>query len=232
MSYFVLGIMPYITIAIFVLGMINRFYVWSRTPQPGAITLFPAPSPGAGTFWSVVRESLLFPGLFRGDKALWAFAWIFHVTLALIAVGHVRVFTDFPRLWAALGIDADRMSAVSGGAAGIVIAVFAVLLVLRRAAVVRVREVTNFSDILALLLVVSILVTGNWMRFGEHFDLSVTRTYFYQLSTFSVSASSLPAAGMFTVHFLLAQMLIIFIPFSKIMHFGGIFFTQTVIQKA
>ncbi len=232
MSYFVLGILPYVTIVIFVLGMIKRFYVWSKTPQPGAVTLFPAPRPGVATFWSVVRESLFFPGLFKGDKVLWSFAWIFHVTLALIAVGHVRVFTDFPRLWAALGINADQMSAVSGGIAGIVIMVFAVLLLLRRAAVLRVREVTNFSDILALLLVVSILVTGNWMRFGEHFDLNSTRTYFYQLSTFSLAASSLPAAGMFTVHFLLAQLLMIFIPFSKIMHFGGIFFTQTVIQKA
>ena len=92
--------------------------------------------------------------------------------LALIAVGHVRVFTDFPRLWAALGINADQMSAVSGGIAGIVIMIFAILLLLRRAVILRVREVTNFSDIIALLLVVSILVTGNWMRFGEHFDLA------------------------------------------------------------
>jgi nitrate reductase gamma subunit len=212
--------------------MINRFYVWTKTPQPGAITLFPAPKPGGGTFWNVIKESLLFPSLFKGDKMLWSFAWIFHATLALIVVGHIRVFTDFPKLWAALGINADRMSAISGGAAGLIIMFFAILLLLRRASINRVREVTNFSDILALLLVVAILVTGNWMRFGEHFDLATTRVYFYQLFTFSLAASSLPTAGMFLVHFLLAQVLIMFIPFSKIMHFGGIFFTQTVIQKA
>jgi nitrate reductase gamma subunit len=131
-----------------------------------------------------------------------------------------------------LGINADTMSAVSGGIAGILITACAALLIVRRMSMVRVREVTNPSDYLALLLVVSILVTGNLMRFGVHFDLAITREYFASLAAFSVTSASLPQSGMFLAHALLAQVLIIFIPFSKILHFGGIFFTQTLIQKA
>lgn len=232
MNFIILGLLPYITIVIFVVAMIYRIRVWVKTPQPGAMTLFPAPNGSAATFWGVIRESLFFPGLLKGDKLLWVFAWLFHATLAMIVVGHVRVFTDFPRLWAALGIDADRMSAISGGAAGVIIMVFAVLLLLRRLAILRVREISNFADILALLLIVAILVTGNAMRFGEHFELETTRLYFSQLVTFSLSASALPTNSMFTLHFLLGQILIMFIPFSKVLHFGGIFFTQTLIQKA
>lgn len=232
MNFFVLGILPYVTVITFVVGMGYRFHVWSRAPQPGAITLFPAPNPGRAAFYSVLRESFLFPGLFKGDRVLWLVAWVFHVTLAFIAIGHVRVFTDFPGLWAALGIDADSMSAVSGGVAGILITVCAVVLIARRMAIVRVREVTNPSDYLALLLIASILVTGNLMRFGVHFDLAITREYFASLATFSVTSASLPQSSLFVLHFLLAQVLIIFIPFSKILHFGGIFFTQTLIQKA
>ena len=231
MNYFILGFLPYFTIAVFVIGMAYRLTVWARTPQPGALTLFPAPQGDSARFLSVIKESFLFPGLFRGDKVLWVLAWVFHVTLALIFIGHIRVFTDFPRLWTALGINADRMSAISGGAAGIVIAVFALLLFFRRFAMQRVREISQFPDFLALLLIVAIILTGDAMRFGQHFDLATTRTYFTGLFTFSLSASMLPDNPMFTLHFLLAQTLIMFIPFSKIMHFGGIFFTQAVIQK-
>jgi len=232
LEYLILGFLPYFTIAVFIIGMAYRLTVWAKTPQPGALTLFPAPQRGSATFWNVVKESLLFPGLFKGDRLLWVFAWVFHVTLALIFIGHVRVFTDFPALWAALGINADQMSAISGGAAGIVVAVFALLLFFRRLAVQRVREISQFPDIIALLLIIAIIMTGNVMRFAQHFDLAVTRTYFAGLFTFSLSSSMLPNNPMFTLHFLLAQMLIMFIPFSKILHFGGIFFTQAVIQKS
>jgi nitrate reductase gamma subunit len=231
-DFLVLGTLPYITILLFIIGMGYRFFVWFKTPQPGAITLFPAPQPGKATFLNVVKESLLFPGLFRGDRFLWTAAWIFHVTLAFIALGHVRVFTDFPRLWAALNINADTMSAVSGGIAGVLISICAVLLIGRRLTILRVREASHLSDHLILLLIIAVLVTGNLMRFGAHFDLAVTREYFASLVTFSVTAGSLPQSGMFVAHFLLAQLLIIFIPFSKVLHFGGIFFTQTLIQKA
>jgi nitrate reductase gamma subunit len=231
-DYFVLSFLPYITLVVFAVGMGYRFYVWSKTPQPGAITLFPAPGPDSAGLKNIVKEVLLFPSLFKGDRSLWVIAWIFHATLALIAIGHVRVFTDFPRLWAALGINADNMSAISGGIAGVVITLCAILLIGRRLTMKRVREATNLSDHLALLLIMGVLVTGNLMRFGPHFDLALTREYFIGLATFSVTSASLPQSGMFVLHFLLAQTLIIFIPFSKIMHLGGIFFTKALIQKA
>jgi [DsrC]-trisulfide reductase subunit M len=232
LNYVILGILPYLTIAVFVIGMIYRLRIWTKTPQPGAVTLFPAPKVGKATFFSVIKESFLFPSLFKGDKLLWLFAWFFHLTLAFIFIGHVRVITDFPWLWNALGINADKMSAISGGIAGIAITGFIILLFIRRIIVLRVREISNLSDFFALILIISILMTGNIMRFGEHFDLAITRAYFSNLVTFSVTAASMPSNGMFMLHFLLAQILIMFIPFSKILHFGGIFFTQTVIQKS
>ncbi|MCP4703761.1 MAG: hypothetical protein GY865_04050 [candidate division Zixibacteria bacterium] len=225
-------ILPYVTILIFVVGMLYRLYIWSKTPQPGALTLFPAPKSGSASFFRVIKESFLFPSLFKGDKALWIMAWVFHATLALIVIGHIRVFTDFPGLWAALGINADTMSAVSGGIAGVIILICAIALILRRLMILRVKEISNVTDYFALLMIIAILLTGDYMRFAEHFDLSTTRLYFQNLLTFSVTASIIPQSGMFMMHFLLAQILIIFIPFSKIMHFGGIFFTQTVIQKS
>jgi len=232
LNYFILGILPYITISVFLIAMVYRVYTWFKTPQPGAMTLFPAPEGGTATFLGVIKESFLFPNLFKGDRALWISAWLFHAALALIAIGHVRVFTDFPRLWAALGINADRMSAVSGGTAGLLIFLCLLFLIFRRLIIRRVREVSNLPDYFTLLLILAILFTGNMMRFGEHFDLEITRRYFSSLFTLSLTETTVPANGLFTFHFLLGQLLLLVIPFSKIMHLGGIFFTQTLVQKA
>ena len=233
MDWIAFVVLPYITLLVFVLGMSYRFYIWLKVPQPGKLTLFPAPNRGAGTFWAVVKESFLFPGIFKGDRLLWIFAWIFHASLALIIVGHFRVFTGvFDKILIGWGVNVDNMSANFGGAAGIVIFATALLLLLRRASVRRVKEVSNPSDFLALLLIVAVILTGNIMRFGEHFDLNITRSYFSPLFAFSFSGMAMPKSGIFLLHFLLVQLLIIFIPFSKILHFGGIFFTQLVIKKS
>jgi len=225
--------MPYITVLVFLLGMSYRFYIWSSLPQPGKMTLFPVPSGNGGTFRAVLQEALLFPGLFKGDRVLWIFAWLFHASLALIIVGHLRVFTGvFDRLFTGWGIDVGKMSAIFGGAAGVVIFAAALLLLIRRTSVKRVKEVSNPTDFLALLLIASIILTGNMMRFGEHFDLNITRSYFSHLITFSFSDIVIPNSGIFLLHLMLVQLLVIFIPFSKILHFGGIFFTQIAIKKS
>jgi nitrate reductase gamma subunit len=67
------------------------------------------------------------------------------------------------------------------------------------------------------------------MRFISHFDLSLTREYFLALFTFS--GATMPQNGWFVAHYLLAQILIMYMPFSKLLHFGGIFYSEALIQK-
>ena len=114
-------ILPPVTFVVFVAAMLSRLWTWKKLPQPG-MTLFPT-SP-KGTTAGVLKETLLFPSLFKSDRFLWAISWLFHAMLALIIIGHLRVVTDFPWLWSALNIDADTMSAVVGGAAGVMILIF------------------------------------------------------------------------------------------------------------
>lgn len=230
---FIIGaVLPYVVVPAFIAGMGYRFWIWIKAPQPGKMTLFPAPEKDA-TFQKVLAESLLFPSLFRGDKILWSFSWLFHATLALVFLGHIRVFTGFvDRMLAGVGMSPegiDTMSSAAGGAAGIVLMATGILLVLRRITIPRVREITGIPDILAPLLVLAIIATGNWMRFIGHFDLEQTRVWAASLLTFS---PMIPQNGMFIFHLFLAQILIVFIPFSKILHFGGIFFTQALIRRS
>lgn len=233
---FIVGqILPYVAIAVFLLGMIWQFRTWKRLASP-AMTLFPAPPDEAANLRNVLKEALLFPSLFKGDRLLWFFAWIFHATLLLILLGHLRVFTNVDSLLMAFGMSEEAiqtMSSVAGGAAGVVILVAVGLLLSRRFAVQRVREITGLADVFALLLIATIIISGDVMRFSaEHFDLTLTREYFASLATFS-SVSGMEALNnnTFVFHMFLALLLILMIPFSKVLHFGGIFFTQQMIRK-
>jgi len=229
------GILPYVAVAVFVAAMSYRIYMWRRLPSP-PMTLFPAPATSGANAVNTLKEAAFFRSLFRGDRLLWSFAWLFHVVLALIFVGHSRVFANVDGALLSAGMSEagiQVMSSSVGGAAGIVVLVTALFLLIRRLVVQRVREITSFGDYFALILIGAILVTGNMMRLGaEHLDLELTRNYFAGLTRFSgVTDAEALRNNVFLVHMGLALVLLIYIPFSKILHFGGVFFTHQLIRK-
>jgi len=229
------GILPYVAIVVFLAAMANRVYVWRKLPAP-AMTLFPAAETSSANTINTIKEVTFFRSLFRGDRLLWSIAWVFHVVLALVFVGHFRVFGNVDGWLMSAGMTESGIQVMSGsvgGAAGVIILLTALFLLIRRFVIPRVREITSFGDIFALALIGLILITGNMMRFGaEHFNLTLTREYFASLVTLSgVSDAAVLQNNMFVVHFGLALLLIMYIPFSKILHFGGIFFTHPLIRK-
>jgi len=227
--------LPYIALIVFVAGMTYRIRTWLKLPAP-PMTLFPAPPDEKANLRNTFKEAVLFQSLRRGDAVLWAIAWVFHVVLALIFLGHLRVFFNVDRLFLAAGMTEDQVQAMSGGVGGVagaVILATAVMLLVRRAVVPRARQVTGWGDCLILLLIGAIIVTGNMMRFGaEHFDLQVTRQYFAALASFRGAAQAAALQnGLFVLHMGLALLLLALMPFSKLLHFGGIFFTHQMIRK-
>ncbi len=230
------GVLPYVALLVFVIAMVFRVRSWMKLPAP-SMTLFPAPPQGGkANAINTVKEAVLFRSLFKGDRTLWVLAWGFHVVLALIFVGHIRVVSNVDRLFMSMGMTEagiQGMSSGAGGAAGIIILLTAVALLLRRLVLPRVKEITSVSDALALVLIGTILITGNMMRFGtEHFDLTLTREYFGSLVSFgSLADAEALQNGVFLIHMCLALLLLMYIPFSKILHFGGIFFTHQLIRK-
>ncbi len=234
-QFLVGAILPYVAILVFVIGMVQRFRIWMKLPTP-AMTLTPAPLAESDNKVAVVKEVLLFRSLSKGDPSLWLFAWVFHVVLALIFLGHLRVFANVDGVFAGRGMSESAihsMSSGAGGAAGVVVLATLAILFLRHVTLPRVREITGIADYFALLLIAAIIITGNFMRFGaEHFDLHLTHEYFKNLATFgNIMGSQALQNAAFLVHMLLAMLLIMLMPFSKILHFGGIFFTHQMIRK-
>ncbi|MFC2085009.1 respiratory nitrate reductase subunit gamma [Bacteroidota bacterium] len=232
MSFFVGAVLPYITIIIFLGGLTYHFLSWRKLPKP-KMTLTPAPKPGIPRFIALLKETFFFKSLFKGDKNLWIFSWIFHVMLVLVFVGHFRVLSWLPdRMLASMGMTEENintMSQISGGTAGIIILLMLLVLLIRRLLTRRVREISMKGDFIALILVLIVLITGDAMRFISHFDLSQTREYFLGLVTFT--SVNMPDNNWFIAHYLFAQVLLMYMPFSKLLHFGGIFFTEALIQE-
>jgi nitrate reductase gamma subunit len=236
MRFFIGGVLPYVAVGVFLVAMVYRVRSWMKLPAP-AMTLFPAPAAeGKANAINTAKEAVFFRSLFKGDRPLWIFSWGFHVVLAMIFLGHLRVVSNVDRVFMTLGMSEagiQGMSSGAGGAAGIIILLTAVALLLRRLLLPRVKEITSIADVLALVLIGAILVTGNMMRFSaEHFDLTLTREYFAGLASFQgVTNAEALQNGVFLTHLALALLLLMYIPFSKILHFGGIFFTHQLIRK-
>ncbi len=231
-------VLPYITLAVLVVGLTMRIARWRKAPQ-GKMTLYPGSESGMPMWKKIASEVLIFKSLFQGNKGLWAGSWIFHAMLALIIFGHSRVFFE-ALFFLPSTASQDLVSGLTGGTFGVVLLITAVYLLIRRVAVQSVREISDFEDFFALFLILAIVLTGDAMRLiavlGDHHDLMRgepgTRAYFLALLTNPAGALALmPKDPYFVVHFLLGQILFIYMPFSKFLHIPGVFFSQAAIQK-
>ena len=190
------------------------------------MTLFPAPESYGNRFIEVLKETFLFKRLFHGDLSLWLLGGLFHLMLAITLIDH------YDRILAFMGLTSGSIFMIpflSGGPTGIFILIFVVFLLIRRFTVNLVAQVSSLGDYFALILILAVVTTGDALRFMSHFDVIIMREYFTGLLTFSYKG--LPENQWFVIHYLLGQILIIYIPFSKILHLGGIFFTQAAVHK-
>jgi nitrate reductase gamma subunit len=222
--FVVAAVLPYLALIVFVAGVIYRLAIWKRLPQPGTMTLFPTAGTGA---LPLAKEALLFPSLYRGDRFLWTVAWVFHVSLAVAFIGHLRVVTVWlDRSLGSVGLGPSAvatMSTVMGGAAGAVLLVALVGFLARRLVVRRVREISSAPDFAALLLLTAVITSGNLMRWvGSPAELAEARVWLASLLSF---APAIPSSASLLLHVFFAELLLLYIAFSKLMHFGGIFLT-------
>ena len=229
--YLIGTFLPYLTCIVFLLGIARRIDKWNKAKSV-KMTLFPAPDTPREKWARILKEILVFRGLYEGNKPLWVGAWGFHVALALILLGHAQAVTDFPLLWRTLGvgdIEVDSISAFMGGTVGLLLIVVGGYLLLRRLSVVRVREISDVQDFLGLFLVLSVIISGDILRFGTRFDLKQSREYLSALLT--LRAAPVPSHPLFLIHFFLGQILIMYIPFSKFLHIPGIFYSKSLLYQ-
>ncbi len=214
----------YIATAILVIFVARKIWIYAQTPAPLKIPTTPAPTTRAGVAFRMVKEVTIFESLFKSNKWIWLFGWIFHFGLFLVLLRHLRYFIDPVWGWVAFiqpfGKYAAFMMII--GLAG---------LLARRILVDRVRYISAPSDHLMLLLLIAIGVSGALMTFVEHTDIVSLKSFLIGLMTFAwateAGLTNMPNDVILIVHLSLVVLLMIIFPFSKLLHAPGVFFSPT-----
>lgn len=217
------AVMFYIATAILVAGLARKIFIFARTPQPLKIPTTPAPTTRPGVWLRMLREITVFESLFKANKWIWLFGWIFHFALLLAFFRHLRyVVTPNSFLWPIISLDLVQ---TAGKYAGYAMVVGLLGLLGRRIWVDRVRYISSPSDFLMLLLLLGIALTGLGMTFIAHTDIVALKAFV--LGLFYMSWQPLPANVFLLLHLSLVLALMIVFPFSKLLHAPGVFFSPT-----
>ena len=216
------AIMFYIAAFLLIIGVGRKIWIYAKTPAPLKIPTMPAPRTETGVVFRMLREIFLFESLFKSNKWIWLFAYIFHIGLLLVLLRHLRYFTKPVWGWVEIvqpfGIYAGFAMAL--GLAG---------LWARRFLVERIRYISNPSDHLMLALLLGIAASGLAMKFVSNTDIIAVKAYMLGLLSFQIG--NLPTHPALLIHLGLVIILMIIFPISKLLHGVGIFFSPTRNQK-
>lgn len=212
------AILFYFSTLVFVVGLLQRIRDYANTPAPLKIPTTPAPKSAGGVVLRMTREVVFFESLFKATLWTWVAGWVFHASMLLVVLRHLRYFTDPVWGWVVFiqpfGIYAGitMMAGLTG-------------LLARRFFVDRVRYISTPSDFLMLFLFIGIGASGLLMKFAGPPDVIGVKSFFIGLTHLSIQA--LPTNAVLYVHLSLVATLLLIFPISKLLHAPGLFFSPS-----
>jgi nitrate reductase gamma subunit len=197
-----------------------------------------------GVLGRMLLEVLFFRSLFRNTKVvldqspritygdnkyLWLGAMAFHWSLLLIFLRHFRFFTE-PVVgfvhWLQ-GIDGlFEMTVPTLFITNIVIVIALGYLLSRRIFNPQVRYISLISDYFALFLLLTIVLSGIWMRYFDKVDIIKVKELVMSITVFKPVVPE-GIGSVFYIHLFFVSLLIAYFPFSKLLHAAGVFFSPT-----
>ena len=220
MSAWTIGyaVLLYVAFTVLVGGVVYKIGIYAMTPAPLRIPTMPAPRTRSGVAMRLGREVALFASLFRGDKWAWIWSYLFHVSLLLVLIQHLRyVLVPVPQ-WLVF-------ESPFGSYAAFVLLISLAGLLGRRLMIARVRFVTAPSDYLMLVLLLLIAATGALMRFVDRANIVGFKAFIQ--GVMALHLEPLPLSPLILVHVASVAGLMVIFPFSKLLHAPGVFFSPT-----
>lgn len=249
-------VIPYVAFVLFVGGFLWRIAGWVTTPVPFNITTTAGqqkslpwikhdwvenPTSNWGVLVRMAAEVFLFRSLFRNTasgirdgrliafpaKALWAVGLVFHYSMLVIVVRHLRFFLEVVP-WPVNAV------AMLDGLMQIGPPVFyftdlffigAVTFLFVRRLGGQMRLLSLAADYFALALLLLIGVTGVLMRYAFHVNIPGIKDH--MLSLLRLSPAGVRLDGIFYGHLFLVSVLMAYFPLSKLVHAGGVFLSPT-----
>jgi nitrate reductase gamma subunit len=197
-----------------------------------------------GVIGRMLLEVLFFRSLFRNtraelrdgprltysaDKWLWAGGLAFHWCFLFILLRHLRFFLE-PVPWCVTTLESlDGFFQIGLPIiffTDVVIVAALTYLFFRRLVTPKLRYISLAGDYFPLLLLLGVALSGVCLRYFDKTDIVSVKELAMGLVTF---APVVPAGiGVtFFIHLFLVSALLIYFPFSKLVHMGGVFFSPT-----
>lgn len=209
------------------------------------------PASKFAVFWRMVLEVCLFRSLFRNTQActfendpvnggprvvyysskwLWFFALLFHYCFLIVFIRHFRFFMEpvpacisfIEAVDGFLQIGAPRFFLTGG-----LLLIAILFLLARRYFNPRVRYISLINDYFPLWLLTGIVVTGICLRYFDKAEIAQVKIFIMGLTHFTPVVSGLDLNSMFIVHLTFVSTLLLYFPFSKLVHMVGVFFSPT-----
>lgn len=168
---------------------------------------------------------------YESSKWLWMFALIFHYSFLVIIVRHMRLFLDpvpFFVNWLEFADGIFQIGAPNWYMTDIGLLLGCVLLFSRRLITRHVRFISLINDYFPLVLIFAIALTGVLMRYFLRTDIDVVNIKQLLVGLVTLSPTIGAEIGaIFYIHLFLVCVLLAYFPFSKLMHFAGVFLSPT-----
>ena len=199
-----------------------------------------------GVIGRMLLEVLLFRSLFRndrfevekpkkklrftGNRYLWLGGLVFHWSLLIILIRHTRLFTE-PTPPGIVDVIRDVDSFTQNFipvlyVTDMLILIALTFLFLRRVVSPQMRYISFLSDYFAVLLIFSVALSGVLMR--AFYPVSLVEVKMLAMSVLRFDPAVPEGMGLaFYVHLTLVCALIAYLPFSKLVHLGGVFLSPT-----
>jgi len=203
------------------------------------------PSGTLGVWGRMALEILFFRSLFRNHKVevvpdrekvnyvdskyLWAAAMAFHWSMLIIILRHFRFFIEPVPRWVLAIQSVDGFLQVGVPVFYVTSIVFLAALaylLARRFVDPKVRYISQASDYFALYLLLAVGVTGFLMRHVEKVDVSQVKA---AVAGWTSLQPVVPTGVgiMYFLHVFMVSALLVYLPFSKLLHMPGVFLSPT-----
>lgn len=167
--------------------------------------------------------------LYGSDKLLWLAAIAFHWCFLIIVLRHFRFFTE-PVIafvyWLQTLDGLLEIAVPTFYISNIFIIISLVYLLGRRFFNSQVRYISLVSDYFALLLLLAVVFSGIWMRYFDKVDIVKAKELALGLVSFSPTVPD-GIGSIFYIHIFFVSVLLVYFPFSKLLHMAGVFFSPT-----
>jgi len=194
----VLSLGFYAAYLFFIAGYLARMLIWVRNAPPRVSDK----TPSLSTFLKALVDILLLRRLLRVNDVLWLGEWIFHASLLVLFVSHLKYFLDpVPAVVASMEIPA-RVTAWILPAALLYIGIMKIIIEKK-------PYVSSYNFMLLGLVMVS-CVSGLVMKYSFPADLADIKHFTMGLVTFHTGVS--PKSIMFLFHFLIFLALLVSLP--------------------